>query len=247
MSSHDSTTSRIQACSLAVRSALPTLHAMEADMAAGLQSAGLTQTAAAITATTPVSEVQHAWTELPTGWLQAAPAPVADAWAAACTALAAAAPDAAWLAQDALTAAAGFVGTVEQEVAATATELALLDMGGSLRVWDHDGRTILERRAGHEVLVVAVGPGMVIESDHAGLDGVSCLDRQGELEDGQRRHGLQVTTTSRDLHGDRRGGELIAEVSQQAHPAARTTVAGRATGSLHTPAGTSRAGHRTRA
>ena len=247
MSSHDSTTARVQACSVAVRSALPVLRAMEADMVAGLQSAGLTRTATEITAFTPVAQVAQTWAALPTGWLQAAPAPVVDAWAAAGTALTAGTPDAVWLAHDALTAAAGFVGTVEQEVAATATELALLDMGGSLRVWDHDGRTILERRSGHEVLVVAVGPGMVIESDHAGLDGVSCLDRQGELEDGQRRHGLQVTTTWRDLHGDRRGGELIAEVSLQAHPAVRCTVADRATRSLHTPTGITTTQNRARA
>jgi hypothetical protein len=85
--------------------------------------------------------------------------------------------------------------------------------------------TGVELRRAHEVLLLRIHDGGLVESDHAGLVDGTCGDRQRELEEAVARRGIELAGRKQLNHGTYQGGELIsAAVSRGDESLARATV-----------------------
>jgi hypothetical protein len=85
--------------------------------------------------------------------------------------------------------------------------------------------TGIELRRANELVLLRIRDGGAIESDHAGLADGTCGDRQRELEEAAKRHGIELTGRKQLNHGAFNGGELITAAAARRDPSlARATV-----------------------
>lgn len=86
--------------------------------------------------------------------------------------------------------------------------------------------TGLELRRDHELIVLRVHDGGLIESDHAGLADSLCADRQLALEHAATRRGMSLIDRRVSQHGAVTGGSLISAAVATKDPSlARAVVA----------------------
>jgi hypothetical protein len=70
-----------------------------------------------------------------------------------------------------------------------------------------------------------VDDGGAVESDHAGLVGSVCGDRQRELEEAAARRGVMITHRDEQRHSSTRGGDLIRAAASRRDPSLARAVA----------------------
>jgi hypothetical protein len=89
------------------------------------------------------------------------------------------------------------------------------ELGYTAQVCEGAVATGLDLRRGHEILLLAVHDGGLVEADHAGLADATCDDRQRALEKALARRGVQLIGTRRVAHRSERGGTLIAGAARR--------------------------------
>lgn len=75
--------------------------------------------------------------------------------------------------------------------------------------------TGIELRRDNDLLLLRVHDGGTVESDHMGIEGGACGDRQRELEAAVARRGITFTGRKQYNHGSRAGGDLIAAAARK--------------------------------
>lgn len=91
---------------------------------------------------------------------------------------------------------------------------ALAELGYTVQRVDGDHTSAVEARKGHETMLVVVGDQGRIESDHVGLAGEECNDRQREFVDQMNRRGVHFDEGVTVQHHDPRGGSAVAAAAR---------------------------------
>ena len=107
------------------------------------------------------------------------------------------------------------VSRMEREVTSAAAALALPELGYFITRADSDQATAFEARRDHEVLLLVIKDGGLIETDHAGLNGDACGERQEALSTQMAHHGVHLQETSHIRHDDPNGGAQIALAARE--------------------------------
>jgi len=121
------------------------------------------------------------------------------------------------------TCASGFADD-ERRVVARSLQLAAHDIGFMVRTAvDVDATRMLCVRGDH-VLALVVSDGGSVQRDHAGLGGATCRAIDVELESAAARRGLRFGTAQTIVHGDPRGGGVLADVTARFGLRSRSAV-----------------------
>ena len=125
----------------------------------------------------------------------------------------------------ALTTASAAIGATTRDITAEAFTEAGRELGYTISVCRSDVATGIELRRDHELVLMRVDDDGTVESDHAGLVGSACGDRQRELEEAAARRGLVITHRDEQRHSSARGGELIRAAAGRRDPSLARAVA----------------------
>jgi hypothetical protein len=125
----------------------------------------------------------------------------------------------------AVTMASSAIAGATRDVTAEAFAGAGTELQYAVSVCRGSTTTGVELRREHEVMLLRIHDGGLIESDHAGLVDSTCGDRQRELEETVARRGVELTGRKQLNHGAYHGGELISAAATRGDPSlARATV-----------------------
>lgn len=109
------------------------------------------------------------------------------------------------------------LATTERQLTAAAAGLALGDLGYVVHRADGDHVTGFEASRGHEKLLVQVGDGGEVVTDHLGLsEAVSCGTTQQAFVDQLATYGVAIAEQDRQDHRDPRGGGLALRSARAA-------------------------------
>ena len=125
----------------------------------------------------------------------------------------------------ALSVASAAIGATTRDITADAFTAAGRELGYTIAVCRGDVATGIELRREHELVLMRVGDDGAVESDHAGLAGSECGDRQRELEEAVARRGVVITHRDEQRHASARGGELIRAAAGRRDPSLARAVA----------------------
>lgn len=125
----------------------------------------------------------------------------------------------------ALSTASAAIGGATRDITAEAFTAAGRELGYTISVCRGDVATGVELRRDHELVLMRVDEDGAVESDHAGLVGSACGDRQRELEEAAARHGVVITHRDEEHHSSARGGELIRAAARRHDPSLARAVA----------------------
>lgn len=125
----------------------------------------------------------------------------------------------------ALSMASAAIGAATRDITAEAFTAAGRELGYTIAVCRGDVATGIELRRDHELVLMRVGDDGAVESDHAGLAGSECGDRQRELEEAAARRGVVITHRDEQRHASARGGELIRAAAGRHDPSLARAVA----------------------
>jgi hypothetical protein len=125
----------------------------------------------------------------------------------------------------AVTMASSAIAGATRDVTAEAFAEAGTELQYAVSVCRGTTATGVELRRAHEVMLLRIHDGGLVESDHAGLVDSTCGDRQRQLEEAVARRGVELTGRKQLNHGAFHGGELISTaVSRGDQSLARATV-----------------------
>lgn len=102
------------------------------------------------------------------------------------------------------------LASLERFAVADMSNASLLDLGYTVQRVDGQHTSALEARKGHETFLVVVGDQGRVETDHLGLMGDECNDRQRDFVDQMGRRGIHFDEGVAVQHHDPRGGSGIA-------------------------------------
>lgn len=125
----------------------------------------------------------------------------------------------------ALSMASAAIGAATRDITAEAFTAAGRELGYTIAVCRGDVATGIELRRDHELVLMRVDDDGAVESDHAGLAGSECGDRQRELEEAAARRGVVITRRDEQRHASARGGELIRAAAGRRDPSLARAVA----------------------
>jgi hypothetical protein len=125
----------------------------------------------------------------------------------------------------ALSTASAAIGAATRDITAGAFTEAGRELGYTISVCRGDVATGIELRRDHELVLMRVDDDGAVESDHAGLAGSACGDRQRELEEAAARLGVVITRRDEQRHSSARGGELIRAAADRRDPSLARAVA----------------------
>jgi hypothetical protein len=125
----------------------------------------------------------------------------------------------------ALSTASAAIGAATRDITAEAFTEAGRELGYTISICRGDVATGIELRRDHELVLMRVDDDGVVESDHAGLVGSACGDRQRELEEAAARRGVVITRRDEQRHSSARGGELIRAAAGRRDPSLARAVA----------------------
>jgi hypothetical protein len=115
----------------------------------------------------------------------------------------------------ALTQIAKLTAISERKIATEIIEESLRNLGYSTKVAEGNNNSAIEARKGHEVRLIAVGDGMLITRDVAGLGDSSCLASNAAIREECKRKGLALEVQEDKRHDDLDGGSLISLAGRQ--------------------------------
>ena len=110
------------------------------------------------------------------------------------------------------------IATAVRDATAEAFAEAGAELGYTVSVCRGPEATGLEMRRDHEILLLRIADGGAVESDHAGLAGAACGDRQRDLEHAAARRGITLTGRQQEDHGSAQGGTLIRLAAARRDP-----------------------------
>lgn len=180
-------------------------------LAHGLCSANAASLCSELIANPPgtIAELNTVWARIDQalpGWQQHLPATSVTTLAAARSGLRPLGPALGAVAQDL---------AKLQRSALTATAIdTLTSLDYAVRRVDGERTSAVEARRGHEVLLVTVEGEGRLTTDHAGLAGDACTDRQQDFVDGMRQRGVEFDDQVAVRHDDPRGGSPIANAAR---------------------------------
>ncbi|CAN5333923.1 hypothetical protein BH11ACT4_BH11ACT4_13080 [soil metagenome] len=113
-------------------------------------------------------------------------------------------------AASALASVASDLASLERLAVTDLSAASLLDLGYTVQRADGQHTSALEARKGHETFLVVVGDQGRIETDHVGLTGDVCNDRQQAFVGQMDRRGVRFDDGVTVQHHDPRGGSAVA-------------------------------------
>jgi hypothetical protein len=125
----------------------------------------------------------------------------------------------------ALSEASAAIGAATRDITAQAFTAAGQELGYTVSTCRGDVATGIELRRDHEVVLMRVDDDGAVESDHAGLAGSACGDRQRELEEAAARQGVVITHRDEQHHSSAGGGDLIRTAASRRDPSLARAVA----------------------
>ena len=202
MSTYTASTTAYQGGLTAIRAILPELESQAQAVSDGLSSARLCDLVATVRQADAIG-TDEAFTSALTHVRQTLPA-----WLS---------PDSPNTLLGGLERAATELAGYERQLTAAATGLALGDLGYAVIRADGDHVTGFEASRGHEKLLVQVGDGGEVVTDHLGLsDAVSCGATQQDFVERLTAYGVVMTEHERLDHRDSRGGGLVLRSARAA-------------------------------
>jgi hypothetical protein len=125
----------------------------------------------------------------------------------------------------AVTMASSAIAGATRDITAEAFAEAGTELQYAVSVCRGSTATGVELRRAHEVMLLRIHDGGLVESDHAGLVDGTCGDRQRELEEAVARRGIELAGRKQLNHGAYQGGELISAAAARGDESlARATV-----------------------
>lgn len=125
----------------------------------------------------------------------------------------------------ALSTASAAIGAATRDITAEAFTAAGRELGYTISVCRGDVATGIELRRDHELVLMRVDDDGAVDSDHAGLVGSACGDRQRELEEAAARRGVVITHRDEQRHSSTDGGDLIRAAAGRRDPSLARAVA----------------------
>lgn len=115
----------------------------------------------------------------------------------------------------ALVAAAADLGRRERRAVADVVTRASRRLGYSVQTGEGQRTTVVDARRDHHLMIIAVGDGGTVETEHAGLADDSWVDRYEVLASAMAALGVELVDIRR-VGPDGRGGALIASAARHA-------------------------------